>query len=393
MSEFLKAQVEERQKLWHEAKAVIDTAEAEGRALSGEEEQKFQNLNAELDRRAAFIEDARKVAEREERFAASAESFALPTAQVASVEADIRALARGEKRGLEFGYDKRSLAPATTGAPIPTSFYNEIIMKAQFVGPMLSTSKMIRTSSGEPLQIPSVASYSTGTLTAAGSVLPDSDPTLNNFKTLQSWKYGGLVRVARELIEDSAVDLQGFLSEQIGIGMGQTINAVLTNGTGTTQPLGLAVTAATAITGGTGVSGAFTADNMIDLVFSLDTVARRAPGAGFQMSRQAIANARKLKDGYGRYIFEPSVSADKQDLLLGYNIYENPDLAAPAVGATSVLFGDLASYFVREVGGIRLDTSSDFAFANDQIVFRWTWRGDGNLIQTSHVKTFKGAAS
>ena len=394
MSEFLSAQVEERQKLWHEAKAVIDTAEAEKRALSGEEEQKFQNLNAEIDRRFDLIENIRKVAEREERFAATAEQFSQPVAGVRSVADEIRALARGEKRdGLTFNPETRALAPATTGAPIPTSFYNEIIMKAQFVGPMLATSKMLRTSSGEPLQIPSVATYSTGTLTAAGSVLPDTDPTLNAFKTLQAWKYGGLIRVARELVEDSAVDLQGFLSEQIGIGMGQTINAVLTNGTGTTQPFGLAQTAAAGVTGGTGVSGAFTADNMIDLVFSLDSLARRAPGAGFQMSRQAIANARKLKDGYGRYIFEPSVSADKQDLLLGYNIYENPDLAVPATGAASVLFGDLASYFVREVGGIRLDTSTDFAFANDQIVFRWTWRGDGNLIQTSHVKKFTGAAS
>jgi HK97 family phage major capsid protein len=393
MSEYMKAQVEERQKLWHEAKAVIETAEAEGRSLSGEEEQKFQNLNAEIDKRAAFIEDARKLIEREERFAATAEKFVQPVAGVRTINDEIRALANGEKRGLEFGYENRALAPATTGAPIPTSFYNEIIMKAQFVGPMLSTSKMIRTTSGEPLQIPSVATYSTGTLTAAGSVLPDTDPTLNAFKTLQAWKFGGLVRVARELIEDSGVDLQGFLSEQIGIGMGQTINAALTNGTGTTQPTGLATVAAAGVTGGTGVSGAFTADNMIDLVFSLDSVARRAPGAGFQMSRQAIANARKLKDGYGRFIFEPSVSADKQDLLLGYNIYENPDLAVPATGAASVLFGDLGSYFVREVGGIRLDTSSDFAFANDQIVFRWTWRGDGNLIQTSHVKYFKGAAS
>jgi len=393
MSEYMKAQVEERQKLWHEAKAVIETAEAEGRSLSGEEEQKFQNLNAEIDKRAAFIEDARKLIEREERFAATAEKFVQPVAGVRTINDEIRALANGEKRGLEFGYENRALAPATTGAPIPTSFYNEIIMKAQFVGPMLSTSKMIRTTSGEPLQIPSVATYSTGTLTAAGSVLPDTDPTLNAFKTLQAWKFGGLVRVARELIEDSGVDLQGFLSEQIGIGMGQTINAALTNGTGTTQPTGLATVASAGVTGGTGVSGAFTADNMIDLVFSLDSVARRAPGAGFQMSRQAIANARKLKDGYGRFIFEPSVSADKQDLLLGYNIYENPDLAVPATGAASVLFGDLGSYFVREVGGIRLDTSSDFAFANDQIVFRWTWRGDGNLIQTSHVKKFSGGAS
>lgn len=394
MSEFMKAQVEERQKLWHEAKAVIETAEAEKRSLTGEEESKFQTLSAELDRRAALIEDAQKLAAREERAAVAAESFVLPTAGARSVNDEIRALARGEKRdGLTFAPETRALAPATTGAPVPTSFYNEIIMKAQFVGPMLATSKMLRTSSGEPLQIPSNSAYSTGTLTAAGSALPAGDPSFNAFKTLQAWKYGGIIQVARELIEDSGVDLQGFLADQIGVGLGGSINAALTNGTGTTQPFGLATTAGSGVTGGTGVSGAFTADNIIDLVYSLDTVARRAPGAGFQMSRTAIANARKLKDGYGRYLFEPSLSADKTDLLLGYNIYENPDLAAPATGAISVLFGDLQSYMVREVGGIRLDTSNDYAFANDQVTFRYTWRGDGNLIQTSHVKFFKGAAS
>ena len=394
MSEFLSAQVEERQKLWHEAKAVLETAEAEKRSLTGEEESKFQTLSTELDRRAALIEDAQKLAEREERAAIAAESFRQPTAGVRSVNDEIRSLARGEKRdGLVFGHETRALAPATTGAPVPTSFYNEIIMKAQFVGPMLATSKMLRTSSGEPLQIPSNSAYSTGTLTAAGSALPAGDPTFNNFKTLQAWKYGGIIQVARELIEDSGVDLQGFLADQIGVGLGGSINAALTNGTGTTQPFGLATTAGSGVTGGTGISGAFTADNIIDLVYSLDTVARRAPGAGFQMSRQAIANARKLKDGYGRYLFEPSLSADKMDLLLGYSIYENPDLAAPATGAKSVLFGDLQSYTVREVGGIRLDTSNDYAFANDQVTFRYTWRGDGNLIQTSHVKYFAGAAS
>ena len=393
MSEFLKAQVEQRQKLWHEAKAVIETAEAEKRSLSGEEEQKFQTLSAELDRRAALIEDFRKVAEREERAMAAAENFQVSTPSVMDANAQIRAIANGEKRGFEFMPETRAMGPGTSGAPIPTSFYDQIIMQAKFVGPMLTTSTMLRTGSGEPLQIPSNATYSTGTLTAAGSVLPDGDPTFNAFKTLQAWKFGGIIKVARELLEDSAVDLTGFLAEQIGVGMGQTINNALTNGTGTTTAYGIATTASSAVTGGTGVAGAFTADNLIDLVFSLDTAARRRPGAGFQMNKAALANVRKLKDNYGRYIFDPAVSADKYDLLLSYPVYENPDLAAPAVNAVSVLFGDLKSYYVREVGGIRLDQSTDYAFANDQVTFRYTWRGDGNLIQTSHIKYFKGAAS
>ena len=394
MSEFLKAQVEARQNIWSQATELLERAEKENRSLTAEETVTFNKMSADLDERASFIENAQKTAEREARAAEAASNFSLPASESRSSDADrIRAMARGEQRSLEFGHETRALAPSSTGAPVPTSFYNQVIMQAKFVGPMLTTSTMLRTNSGEPLQIPSLGAYSTATQTAAGSVLPDGDPTFNSFKTLQSWKFGGKILIARELLEDTGVDLLGFLADEIGIGLGTSVNQALTNGTGTTTATGIATVAGTGVTGGTGVAGAFTADNLIDLVYKLDTVARRRPGAGFQMNSASIAAVRKLKDNYGRYIFEPSLSADKNDLLLGYSIFENPDLASAGTGVTSVLFGDLASYYVREVGGIRLDRSDDYAFGNDQIAFRYTWRGDGNLIQTSHVKKFTGGAS
>jgi HK97 family phage major capsid protein len=74
-------------------------------------------------------------------------------------------------------------------------------------------------------------------------------------------------------------------------------------------------------------------------------------------------------------------------------IFENPAMASPATSAKSVIFGHLPSYYVRTVGGLRLDRSDDFAFQNDLITFRATMRVDGNLIQTSHVKYFAGNAS
>lgn len=393
MSDFLKSQVEARQKIWHEAKALLDGAEAEGRSLTAAETETYNRMSADLDARAELIENAKKNAEREERAALAATGFALPESAVKSQEEQIRALGRGEIRTLDFGHEKRGITSGSTGAPVPTSFYNQVIMLASTVGPMLKTSTILNTASGEPLQIPSVSAYSSGQLTAQGSVIAESDPTFNSFNTLQSWKYGALIQVSRELLEDTGVDLLGFLADQIGIGLGKSINAALTNGTGTVQPNGIVTSAGSGVTGGTGVAGAFTADNLIQLVYSLDTVARQRPGAGFQMNKASIATVRTFKDSVGRYIFDPALSADKQDLLLGYPIYENPDMASTATGAKSVIFGDLASYYVRQVGGLRLDRSDDFAFSSDLVTFRATWRGDGALPQTSHVKYFKGAAS
>lgn len=393
MSEFLKAQVEARQNIWSQAKELLERAESENRSLTAEETESYNKMSADLDTRAALIEKVKSDVAREERAAAAAEGFK-PAAPAANTDADrLRALGRGDVRSIDFGHEQRAVTGGSTGAPVPTSFYNQVIMLAKTVGPMLETSTILNTAGGEPLQIPSVGAYSSGTLTAAGSVLPESDPTFNSFSTLQSWKYGFLVQVSRELLEDTGVDLLGFLADQVGIGLGKSINSVLTTGTGTVQPNGIVTSAGSGVTGGTGVAGAFTADNLISLVYSLDTVARRRPGAGFQMNASSIAAVRQLKDNYGRYLFEPALSADKYDLLLNYPIYENPDMASAGTGNKSVIFGDLKSFYVRQVGGIRLDRSDDFAFSSDLVTFRATWRGDGALPQTSHIKYFKGAAS
>jgi len=387
MSEFLNGMVEERQKLWHEAKGILDVAEAEGRSLSGEEEARYQALTADLDKKAEFIDEARKRAEREERAAAAAANVRVAAPETASDEKVIRNLRNGE------GFEFRSIVPSSTGAPVPTSFYNKVIELARLTGPMLQTSTMLSTSSGEPLQIPSLGAYSTATVKAPGAAIDENDPTFNNFVTLSAYKYSGLISVARELIEDSGVDLLGFIAAEVGNALGYEVNKGLTVGTGTVQPTGVVNVAGSGVTGGTGVAGAFTADNIFDLIYSLDGAVRSKNTFGLQMNGKSISAVRKLKDNYGRYLFEPALSAEKRDLIGGYTVYENPAMADIATGAKSIIAGDLASYMVRSVGGVRLDRSDDFQFGSDLVTFRFTWRVDGNLPQTSHIKYFKGAAS
>jgi HK97 family phage major capsid protein len=248
----------------------------------------------------------------------------------------------------------------------------------------------LNTAGGENLQIPSLSAYSTGTVTSEGNAIGESDPTFNAFVTLGAFKYSFLTQVSRELIEDAGVDILGFLAAQTGNAMGYAVNEALTTGTGTVQPNGIVTRAGSAVTG---TSLNPTADNLIDLVYSLDTMARRLPGAGFQMNSTSIANVRKLKDGSGQYLFTPSLSADARDLLLGYPIFENPAMATAASAVRPVIFGALPQYYVRQVGGLKLDRSDDFAFSSDLVTFRATFRVDGNLIQPSHVKYFKSSNS
>jgi HK97 family phage major capsid protein len=397
MSDYIRQQAEARAKAWEEAKALLDSAAAEKRDLSAEENQTYDRIMADLDQRSLVMETMKAQADREERAAEAMKGFeAQVKPAVASVpeinEAElIRSLARGEIRSHSF--EKRDVTKGSTGAPVPTSFYDQVIMLARHVGPMLETSTILNTAGGENLQIPSLSAYSTGTVSSEAALIGESDPTFNAFKTLGAYKYSFLTQISREMVEDAGVDILGFLAQQTGNALGYAVNGALTTGTGTVQPTGIVTAAGSGITGGTGVTGAFTADNLIDLVYSVDTAGRTLPGTGWQMNAQSIAAVRKLKDSAGQYLFSPSLSADARDLLLGYPIYENPAMASPATSAKSVIFGHLPSYFARTVGGLRLDRSDDYAFANDLISFRATLRVDGNLIQTSHVKYFAGAAS
>ena len=389
MSEFLNGMVEERQKLWHEAKAIIDIAEAEGRSLSGEEEAKYQAISADLDKKAEFIDEARSRAEREDRAAAVAAQTRVTTPEVKNTDEQIlRSMVNGG--GHEF---RAALTGSSTGAPVPTSFFNKVIELARLTGPMLQTSTILNTASGEPLQIPSLGSYSSATVKAPGAAIDDNPPSFNSFTTLNSYKYSGLISVARELMTDSGVDLMGFIATEVGNALGYNVNIGLTTGTGTVQPTGVVTSAATGVTGATGGTGAFTADNIFDLIYSLDGALRQKNTFGLQMNAKSIAAVRKLKDSYGRYLFDPALSAEKRDLIGGYQVYENPAMADPGLGAKSIIAGDLSAYYVRNVGGIRLDRSDDYAFGSDLTTFRFTMRTDGALIQPSHIKCFKGGAS
>jgi HK97 family phage major capsid protein len=394
MSDYIKQQADARARAWEEAKSLLDHAATENRDLSAEENEKYNKINAELENRAKVIETIKADQEREMRAMEAMkglENQARPEEVSASTKNDadaIRSLARGDIRSYDF--EKRDVTKGSQGSPVPTSFFDQVLLVARHVGPMLETSTILNTAGGENLQIPSLSTYSTGTVTTEGNAIGESDPVFNNFVTMSAYKYSFLTQVSRELIEDSGVDILGFLATQTGNAMGYAINEALTIGTGTVQPNGIVPRAGSAVTG---TSLNPTADNLIDLVYSVDTAGRRLPGTGFQMNAASIANVRKLKDNAGQFLFTPSLGADARDMILGYPIFENPAMATAASAVKPVIFGHLPSYYVRQVGGLRLDRSDDFAFSNDLVTFRATFRVDGNLIQTSHVKFFKSSNS
>jgi len=392
MSEFVKSQVEVRNNLIAQAREVLDLASAESRGLTSEENEKIARIEADIDQRDAAIDTARKLTERENRANEAAATLNTTPEESRQSESDIlRSIAMGEIRGgHEFKSEKRTLTSSDN--TVPKSFYDQVFQVARLAGPMLELGEIINTTTGENLTIPTLTARSTATIKGQGVQISDSDPVFSSI-TLGAFKYSFLIPVANELLNDAGFDLSALIAEQAGNSVGFAVNTDLTNGTGTVQPTGVMNAASSAVTGGTGVSGAPTYENVLDLVYALDGQARLLPGVGFITAKSGLSALRKIKDGDGRFIWTEGGTQGQPANLLGYPVYENPAVTAVGTAAFSLGFGHMPSYKIRTAGGIQIAQSGDFAFDKDVTTFRVTMRVDGNLTHTSHVVKFRGGAS
>jgi|NOAtaT_7_FD_contig_81_1324536_length_1254_multi_5_in_0_out_0_1 HK97 family phage major capsid protein len=387
MSEFIKAQQEIRANLTEQIRDVIEGAEKEGRGLDAAELEKIDRIEADITRADNAIAVAKRNEERAVEASVASKGFALPEKSERSASDVLREIAA--TRGAHtFNREERTLVPSAN--TVPKSFFDEVFDVARLVGPMLDVGQRINTTSGEDITIPTLTAYSTATLKGAGTALDESEPTYSSI-TLQAYKYGLLIPVSNELIADAGFNISAHLAEQAGNGLGFAVNAALTTGDGNNKPNGVVTAAGSGITGGTGVAGAFTADNLIDLQYSLDGAARRLPGVAYMATGSSIGAMRKLKDVAGNYLY--TVNVGQPDNFAGYPVVENPAIAATGTGAKSVLFGHWPSYKVRVAGGIQVASSTDYSFNKDETYFRVMMRVDGDLTHASHIKYFIGAAS
>ena len=398
--------LEQRATAWEQAKSLLDTAEAEGRALTAEEQGQFDTINDDLTRLDAQRQSIEEAEQRAKDADAAMRTLGVNTPQRDAAEQDsLRAFLRGETRHYDTNDElgpisAREFRDLTKGSAtaggntVPTSFRNQLLEHMIEVSGVLSAgATVLNTNSGENIEVPVTTSHSTAALTTEGSAISESDPAFAK-RTLGAYKYGVIVQVSRELIDDTGVDLTGYLARQAGRACGNALGAHLVTGTGSSQPAGVVTGASVGVTGDTGVTGAFTADNLIDLMFSVIAPYRNSQSCGWLMKDSTLAAVRKLKDTTNQYLWQPSLQVGVPDTLLGKPVYTDPNVAAPAVSAKSVVFGDMSAYFVRLAGGVRFERSDEFAFNADLVTFKAVVRGDGILAdQQGSIKVFAGGAS
>jgi HK97 family phage major capsid protein len=395
MSEYIANLSDERAKAWEQAKALLDVATAEKRDLSAEENQTFERINADLDIKDARIKSILDAETRDRDIQESRARLGVPAnlggaaAEVDQDDATVRRLLAGEQRTAKF--EKRAITKGSA-TMVPSSVYDRIVEHLVQANVVRNYATVLTTASGEALSIPKSTAYSTASIVGEAAQAAASDPTLGT-ASLGAYKYVVLVQMSNELAQDATVDVAGFLARQAGLAIGVATRGHMTTGTGSGQPAGIVTGSTAGATGAASVAGVFTGDDLINLNYSVSSTYKSQPGVAWMMNSTAMANARKLKDQEDRYLFEPGLNG-VADNLLGFPVHINDSMASPAATVKSVLFGHLPSYFVREVNGIEVAVSDDFAFDYSVRTFRVSLRTDGVLVdQTGAVKHFVGGAA
>ena len=290
---------------------------------------------------------------------------------------------------------------ATDGAElIPTTFVRRLYEHMiEFSAIRRTNAQVIRTDSGENLLVPKTTTYGSATLVAEAGPILEDDPQFAQV-TVGAYKFGQLIQVSRELVEDSAIDILGFLARSTGRALGVVTGTYYVTGTGSAQPQGIANAPTAGVTGGAGTGLTVSGNALIQLYHSLIS-GYRANGY-WVMNDSTAAYIRQLRDdtggsGLGNYLWQPGLTAGAPDTLLGRPVVTDPNMAAMAINAYSIAFGDFSEYFIiRDVDGVRFERSDDFAFANDLVTFRALLRTDSRQIvngANGAVKFYRNGAS
>ncbi|WP_426404223.1 phage major capsid protein [Streptomyces sp. R-07] len=412
MSEYIKRLQERRAGVWEQAKALLDTAEAEKRELSAEEEQTYQRLNGDLDAIDARAKDMAAAEQRTkdagEAFRALLDKEPAPEARGSAVEQETKRvrdwLTGVSGRSIDITpdqripLDQRTLSKLSAGAganTVPISFYNQLVQHMiETSGVLAAGPTVLRTATGEQLQIPKTTAHSASAgIVAEAGTLTANDPTFGQV-SLDAYKYGFLLQVSHELANDTGVDLLGYLAMQAGRALGNGFGAHLVTGDGSSKPNGVLTASTLGKTGSASVAGAPSGDDLIDLFYSVIAPYRQSNSCGWMMRDATVAAIRKLKDSTGQYLWQPGLQEGAPDRILGKPVYTDPNVPAVALGAKSIMFGDFSTYFVREVESLRFERSDDFAFNTDLITYRAILRGDGDQVDTTGaIKHFIGNAA
>jgi HK97 family phage major capsid protein len=384
---------EKRAKLWNDTKAFLDSHRDGDGMVSAEDNATYEKMEADVVALGKEIERLERQAaiDRELDQPTASPLVSAPIARTPEQKAgrasvEYKKAFWNQMRG-RSSYEIRNALQvgelSEGGYTVPDEFDKQLIEGLEDENIMRGLVHIIRTGSGEH-KIPIVASHGTGSWVEEEQQIPESDDAFSQV-TLTAHKFATMIRISRELLNDSAFDLAAYISHEFVRRAGAAEEQAILTGDGSHKPIGLLHDTLGAQVGVTTASAtAITADELIDMQHSLKSGYRRK--AVWIMNDATISAIRKLKDGQGQYIWQPGIKEGAPDMLFNQRVLMSNYMPLIATGNKVILYGDFSYYWLAEREGRTLERLNELYAVTDQVGFKMTERLDGRLILPEAVK-------
>jgi len=390
---------EKRAKAWDAAKAFLDTKRGNDGLLSAEDTATYEkmeadvvNLGKEIDRlerqSALDLELSKPV-----NTPITGKPTASDDAKTGRASDDYKRSFWNVMRNKSVNFDITNAlqigSDSEGGYLVPDEFERTLVQGLEEENIFRALANVITTSSGDR-KIPVVATKGSASWIDEEGAIPESDDAFNQV-SIGAYKLGTMLKVSEELLNDSVFNLESYITKEFARRIGTKEEDAFFNGDGSGKPTGIFNATGGAETGVTTASAtAITIDEIMDLFYSLKSPYRK--NATFIMNDATVKAIRKLKDGNGNYIWQPSLTAGTPDTILNRPVATSTYVPTIASAAKTIAFGDFGYYWVADRQGRAFKRLNELYATTGQVGFMATQRVDGKLILPEAIKVLKQKA-
>lgn len=387
--------LEKRARLWESTKKFLeDHIDKDGKMTAADAEA-YEKMEADIKEMTRTIDRLNKQAEMDKK-------FALPTSSPLTGKPQTAVPGTVEKKGTASDAYKNAMLTAlrsnfrkvedvlqegideSGGYLVPDELDGRLVDVLKEENIMRGLGHPLTTSGQHKINL--VASKPAALWIEEGGALTFGDAAFDQ-KFLDAHKLHVAIKVTEELLYDNAFQLENWIIEEFGKALANAEEDAFLNGDGIGKPNGLFKDAQTGVTID---SVDITADDVIDLVYSLKRPYRK--NASFITNDGTLGVIRKLKDDNGNYLWQPSLQAGQPDTLLGYSIHTSQFAPVLAAGNVVMAFGDYNYYNIGDRGRRAFQELKELFAGNGMVGFVMKERVDGLLILPEAVQLLKVSA-
>lgn len=384
---------QQRAKHAADARALMDTAQTAGRAMTADEEAQFDRLMDQADSLEGTIKREERLREQERVLAAA--NPQPPANNVPADENQARSAAfrqyilggRGsltaeQVRALNMGSD-----PEGGYLVAPQQWVNQLIKFVDDETTIRSVATVMQLTEGDSLGVPTLDTDLTDADWTSEVATGSQDDAMRFGKReFRPNPLAKRVKISRTLLRRASMDPEGIVRDRMGYKFGISQEKAHMTGDGNKKPLGLFTASTDGIStgrdvnfgsGGTIPLTTATGDQLIDAKYTLKS--QYWGRAQWLFHRTLIATIRKLKETTtGNYLWQPGLAADRPDTIADLPFLVSEYAPNTVSGNNYVgLLGDFSFYWIVDNLAMEVQRLVELYAETNQVGFIGRLETDG----------------